>query len=466
VIQFMQSMPFEPVFSNDNTALNPTLWAKYSLAVLESTMIAANLVYRDFENEIAKFGQTINTRKPSGFTAKRKTDADQVTVQDATLTNIPVTLDQHPHVSFLINDGEESMAIESLLEIHLMPAMIAMAEMIDSSVLGQYARFLRLGQVAGGLGGLTNANYKDYLASLCQVFDTNKAPVTGRVLIVTPSIKRLILSNAAFTAALNTGDGGYALRTANLGELFGFQHYMCQNMASVASSVDIDTTFLVNLGAGYAAGTTTFAVDGGTGTLTVGTWFTLGGFPYQVTAQSANLGNTISITIASPGLQAAVLNNAPLTIFVPSAVNFTAGYATGYAKYITFGSNTLAPKRGQLVSFGTDVTNVYTVIEVSGQTILLDRPLVAAIADTNKVNWGPTGEFAFAFLRNAIALVCRPLALPLPGTGALSGSAVHNGFALRVVITYLGLNQGHLVTIDCLFGLAVMESKFGGVLLG
>lgn len=469
-VNLIDSLPFEPVFaygdnpSNDNTALNPTLWAKYSLAVLESTMIAANLIYRDFDMEVAKFGQTVNTRKPSGFQAKRKTDTDTVTVQNATLTNIPVVLDQHPHVSFIINDGEESMSMESLLEIHLMPAMIALAEMIDSSILGQYARFLRLGQVAGGAGLLTNANYKDYLASLGQVFDTNKAPVGGRTLIVTPGIKRLILSNAAFTAALNTGDGGYALRTANLGELFGFQHYMCQNMASVSASVDKNTAFLVNTAA--VAGATTIALKTGTGLITVGTWFTLGGFPYQVVTTTPTLGNTTSITIASPGLQAAIAVNDILTIFTPAAINFVSGYVAGYAKYITFNSNTLAPKKGQLVSFNTDVTNVYTIIEVSGSTILLDRPLVAAIAHTDAVNWGPSGEFAFGFLRNALALVCRPLALPMPGTGALAGTADHNGFALRVVITYLGLNQGHLVTIDCLFGIAVLESKFGGVLLG
>lgn len=455
---------FESVYSNDNTALNPTLWAKYSLAVLESTMIAANLIYRDFEMDIAKFGQTVNTRKPSTFTAQRKVDSDQVTVQDASLTNIAVTLDQHPHVAFLINDGEESLAMESLIEIHLMPAMIALAEMIDSSVLGQYARFLRLGQVAGGLGALTNANYKDFLASLGSVFDINKAPVTGRVLIVTPSIKRLILANAAFTAALNTGDGGYALRTANLGELFGFQHFMCQNMASVSASVDKNTAFLINTAA--VVGTLTLSLKTGTGTITTGTWFTLGGFPYQVTAHSESLSNTNSITIAAPGLQAAVAVNDVLTIFTPALVNLFAGYGAGYAKYIAFDGNTLAPKKGQLVSFNTDVTNVYTIIDVTGSTILLDRPLVAAIADEDAVNWGPSGEFAFGFLRNALALVCRPLALPLPGTGALAGTANHNGFALRVVITYLGLNQGHLVTIDCLFGLAVLESKFGGVLLG
>jgi hypothetical protein len=465
-VKFIKQM-FKPVYANDNTALNPTLWARYSLAVLESTMVAANLIYRDFENEIGKFGQTVNTRKPSGFTAKRKTDSDQVTVQDATLTNIAVTLDQHPHVSFMIADGEESLAMESLIEIHLMPAMIALAEMIDSAILGQYARFLRLGQVAGGLGGLTTSNYKEYLAALGEVFDENKAPTTGRTLIVTPAIKRLILSNSAFTTPLNAGaQGETALRTAALGEIFGFQHYMCQNMASVPSNVDKNTSFLVNLAAGYAAGTTTFAVDTGTGAIATGTWFTLGGFPYQVTAHSETLGNTTSITIASPGLQAAVADNTALTVFTPAAVNNSGGYAAGYSKYITFDTNTLAPKRGQLVSFNTDVTNVYTIIEVSGQTILLDRPLVAAIADNDAVCWGPTGDFAFAFLRNAIALVCRPLALPMAGTGAMAGSASHNGFSLRVVITYLGMNQGHLVTIDCLFGVAVLESKFGGVLLG
>ena len=65
-----------------------------------------------------------------------------------------------------------------------------------------------------------------------------------------------------------------------------------------------------------------------------------------------------------------------------------------------------------------------------------------------------------------IALVVRPLALPRPGTGAVAAVANWNNLSMRVVITYQGLNQGHLVTCDMLAGIAVLDTRLGGVLVG
>ncbi len=95
---------FGNYYANDNSAFVPQLWANEGLAILEETMVLGNLVYRDFDNVIAKYGDVVNTRKPRTFTAYRKTDADSVTIQDATSDNIPVPLDQHIHTSFMIKD--------------------------------------------------------------------------------------------------------------------------------------------------------------------------------------------------------------------------------------------------------------------------------------------------------------------------------------------------------------------------
>lgn len=61
-------------------------------------------------------------------------------------------------------------------------------------------------------------------------------------------------------------------------------------------------TGVVNLMAGYAMGLSTMAVDNITGTIPVGATFTIGSDPnvYTVTAQSATLGATTSITFKPP----------------------------------------------------------------------------------------------------------------------------------------------------------------------
>lgn len=70
----------------------------------------------------------------------------------------------------------------------------------------------------------------------------------------------------------------------------------------------------VNLMAGYTAGAVTMAVDGITGTVPVGTRFTVAGddLEHSVTSQTATLGATTSITF-TPALGGAVSDNAAIT---------------------------------------------------------------------------------------------------------------------------------------------------------
>ena len=57
-------------YANDNDAFVPEKWAMEGLMQLEENMVIANMVHRDFENEVARFGDTVNTRKPGEFEAE------------------------------------------------------------------------------------------------------------------------------------------------------------------------------------------------------------------------------------------------------------------------------------------------------------------------------------------------------------------------------------------------------------
>jgi hypothetical protein len=71
----------------------------------------------------------------------------------------------------------------------------------------------------------------------------------------------------------------------------------------------------VNLMAGYSIGTTTMAVDGITGALVTGDYFTLAGGNqwYKITAHTETLGNTTSITF-TPGLKVAAVDDDDIDI--------------------------------------------------------------------------------------------------------------------------------------------------------
>lgn len=457
---------FGLVYDDYPDAFIPEMWANESIAILEENMVVGNLVHRDFEPVIAQYGDTVNTRQPGEFVAKRKTTADSVSVQTPTATNVSVVLNQHLHTSFLIKDGDQSKSFKDLVVEYLQPGMLSIARAVDQIVSGQVFQFLPY--VGGGVNTLSGSNAEAVLLGTRQVLNTNKAYVQNRNLVLSAVSETALLSDSKFIQAYSVGDEGTALREASLGRKFGFDIFMAQNTPYTALAATDTVTGAINFAAGYKPGAKSFTVDGLSAAIANGTWISIAGddTPLQVTGTTGGATPT-AIATANGGIQTAVADNAVVTIYAPGKVNNASGYASGWAKEIVYDTFTNDPQVGQGVSFGTSTT-VYAVIEVDtvGKTILLDRPLEAALADNDNINPLPSGAYNFAFHRNALALVTRPLALPMPGTGARAGIANFNGLSIRVVMTYDGNKQGTLVTLDTLLGVKVLNKKLGAVLLG
>ncbi len=370
-----------------------------------------------------------------------------------------MTLDTWNIVSFIIDDIDETMSMKKLSDEYARPAAVALARMIDQSILGQYPRFFP--NMAGKLNGVTKDNIKDYILDLGQVMDDNKAYQEGRNVVLTSKTYADMLRPEWFTSADKVGDSGTALRRASLGEKLNFNWFKSLNMANVTVG-NTTRTFQINNAAGYPVGTTALTVDTGTGEITVGTWVSILGKPYQVAARTGTAPTT-AITLTY-GLREAVADNDPIIVYTPGAVNLLAGYAAGWTKMIVVDGFTVAPRVGQVVSFGTDTTNLYNVIQVSGTTgIMLDRALATAIVDDATVNIGPAGAYNLAVHRDAITLAIRGLAPVKSGAGALSTTKAMNGLSMRVTISYDADYQKHRWTFDFLSGIQVLDSDLGAV---
>lgn len=453
-------------FANSIEAWVPQFWANESMAILVENMQMAGLVHRDFENIISEAGDTVNTRKPGEFVAYNKAVGDDITVQDVSATNIAVVLNQHLHVSFLIKDREQARSFQDLTNEYLRPALIAIARRIDLILLGQAPRFLRTdGKTAGTLG--TNASVTSILETR-KLLNINKTDMIGRNLIITPKDEAALLALDVFINADKVGDDGTSLREASLGRRLGFNVYMCQNVCNVTNATDVNTAFLVNT-AGAAIGATTVPLKTGTGALTTGEWITIAGdmIPHYIVSHTENTaGNTTSIVI-SPPLKTAVVVNAVVTVMTYGQINLVAGYAAAYEKTLVYDTFTLDPQVGQFVTF-VAAGAVYTIVAVDtvAKTIQLDRPLVTALVDNQKIFLGPVGAYNFAFVKNAIALVTRPMAIPRPGSGAVGATANYANMSVRVVWAYDPYKQGLIVTVDVLCGVALLEQLNGEVMLG
>jgi hypothetical protein len=471
---------FDNDFDTDSRAWVPEVWAAETLAILEENLVIGRLVHTDFKDEVKEFGDTVNTRKPGAFTAERKGVNDDVTVQDATAEKVAVVLDQYFHTSFLIRDGQESLSFEDLVEEYLAPAASSLATAIDKVLLAQAYQFMSNG--VGDLGRYSESspgaagNVKGEILNTRQKMNENNAPVSGRNMILAPDSETEALKLDLFISADKIGDEGTAMREASLGRKLGFDFYMAQNVSSVGPVGSGDYAFHADeLASDAAAGATTVTLDAAV--IDNGQYITLENDEQPLRIISG--GGTTTPVFNRPLRVAVPAATSNLVEYVPGDVDLTGhtgvtAYPAGYAKKIRV-DGTGDPHVGQLVSFSNGATmgtGEYAIIRVEVVTanttwlITLDRPLESALSDGDKVNYGPIGDYNFAFTRGALALVTRPLAPPKPGTGALSGVAVYNDLAIRVTITYNGTQQGHLVTLDVLAGVKVLDTDQGAVMYG
>lgn len=450
--------------ANDFSPFVPQWWANETLAILEENMVALGLVHRDFEPYFQMYGDVVNTRRPSEFKALRKAKTDNITIQDATATNVQVTLDQHIHVSFEVNDVEQRSSMVDLIATYVKPAGLALARSADRVILGQYPRFLpnTIGSLGGGSAG--GGYMLQKMAGLKTKLDQQKAYEDGRNLIMTPLSESYFLGDPA---SYRVNEAGTAdSRTKGLiGRVMNFDTYGAQNMADVllnpsgtTKTVTVSSTALVGstslLTNNWAAGTD----------VAVGDWISVNGQPNLVTTVSGTYASTstvMTLTLAY-GMSNGATSATSVVAYKKSTAS--AAYAAGYNGSIQYSaSGGYDPQIGQGVQIGSFV---YTVIDkpASGY-LLLDRSLQAAVSSSDGIWPLPVGSYNFAFHRNAVTVAVRPLP-PVPaGTGARSATINYNDLTVRATMGYDMNSQNMIVTLDFLMGVQVLDTNLGAVLL-
>lgn len=448
-ISYFNNKPQISYFDNDNDSLVPEVWAQESLIQLYDTVVTPTLVHRNFEDEIAMFGDVVNTRRPQRFRMIRKNDMEDVTDQAAVSENVQVRLDQLGHVSFVIKDGEESKSMKHLIEVYLTPAMRAMGEGIEQAVLGERANFLH--RTVGSLG---NGLVRQSLIDGGVVLDEDGVPMMDRNLVLTPNSYGDLLNIPTFHEVDAAGDGGMALRNGMVGRANGFDIYKNNSNRTIKGGQTTSTT----LSSAATEGATTIALTAATNA-NVGEYLVVSGegTPQFITGKT---GSNVDI---SPGLSKDVATGSAVTITKGALVNNADGYPSGFHKGIAYDGVTSPIQTTQLLNLNGK--GYGTMVSDSNTEVYLNKLVDPAVEDNDLIGLAPKGNYNWLLHPNAVALVTRPLAMPMEGTGARSATAMEDGIGLRVTITYDGKAQGHRVTIDTLFGTQTLDNRLGALIL-
>lgn len=325
----MPEFPEEPLPTMPTNTLgyyDPAFYANEALIHLRKALGFANTVHLGFDAERRSFGRgdVINIKRPSTFTAQSAPSS----AQDMKTESVQIALDQWQEVKFSLTDKELAYTGDQIITDHIAPAAYALADKIDQDGC---ALIKQIPQSSLTAAPATVENLLDTR----RILMTNAVPMSdpSRLsVMVTPVIEQQLLQLSAFSQWQGSGMVGTdAQVTGAIGGRFGYGRIFAnQNVPAHTGGTCNDTALLINNAGGYAAGTTTINLDAAdssvTGTLVPGDILTIGGRVYAVTNTTTAVTNAFTGVTITPGLEAAVSDNAVVTANVTSVIGENVAY--------------------------------------------------------------------------------------------------------------------------------------------
>src|SRR5665213_1935063 len=127
------------------------LVAADALPALMGNLVLGNLVNRDYEPTLARAGDTVNVPIPPTLVANNIAEGNTVTLQNPSIGNAQIVLNTHAEATFQIPDVTKILAVPDLLKLYMQPAVVALAQSIETALIGTWAQFTA--NTAVGTGG-------------------------------------------------------------------------------------------------------------------------------------------------------------------------------------------------------------------------------------------------------------------------------------------------------------------------
>ena len=393
----------------DNTLLTISMITREALRILENNLAFTKRINRQYDDKFAiegaKIGYVVNARKPVRYIVAT---GQALALQDATETQVPISLTTQDHVDFQFSSADLKLSIDDFGDRFIQPAVSALANKIDYNGLQLYSQIYN----AVGTPGVTPVQLLTYLMAGVAL-DNNAAPQDEmRHLVITPKMQAYIVDalKGLFQQATAISQQ-YA--KGQMGTAAGFQWAMDQNCPTHASG-----TFTTG-------GTVTGASQTGSSLITGG-WV----------AADLKRGDVFTIGTGATGVY---------------SVNPQSRQSTGELQ-------TFVVTAG-VAGAGALTLPIAPAIVTSGpmQTVAASPAAGAAITML-----GPTGTVSpqgLAFHRDAFTLVTADLPVPKGTDMASRVSDKQLGISLRIVRDYDITTDQFPCRIDVLYGWATLRPE-------
>ena len=227
-------MPITAITSANVATAIVKLVASDALPALMGNLVMGNLVNRDYEPTLAQSGDTVNVPIPPALVANNIAEGGTVTPQSPNLGNAQIVLNTHAEATFQIPDVTKVLAVPDLLKLYLQPAVVALAERIESDLLALYGLFTSNTAVGTGGSPITEATVDSAETAL---FAAKLPASAGRYLVVDSATYSALRQIPRFSEFQTAGEAGLrALIDGAVGKMKDFYIFRSQFVVKTGSA--------------------------------------------------------------------------------------------------------------------------------------------------------------------------------------------------------------------------------------
>lgn len=204
-----------------------------ALPALMGNLVMGNLVNRDYEPSLAQAGDTINIPIPPTLVANNIAEGGTVQTQNPSLGNAQIVLNTHAEATFQIPDVTKVLAVPDLLKLYMQPAVVALAERIETDLLGLYSQFTSNTPVGAGGSPLTEEAIDSAETAL---FAAKLPSSAAKYLVVDSAAYSALRQIPRFSEFYSAGDAGLrALVDGSVGKMKDFFIFRSQFVGKTGS---------------------------------------------------------------------------------------------------------------------------------------------------------------------------------------------------------------------------------------
>jgi coat protein Gp5 len=204
-----------------------------ALPALVSNLVMGNLINRDYEPTLAHSGDTVNVPIPVTLVANNIAEGGTVQTQNPNLGNAQIVLNTHAEATFQIPDVTKVLAVPDLLKLYMQPAVVAIAERIESDILNLYSQFSSNTPIGTAGVALTEAGVD---AAETALFQAKVPAAASKYLVVDPTTYSALRQIPRFSEYYSAGEAGLrALVDGAVGKIKDFFVFRSQLVPKTGS---------------------------------------------------------------------------------------------------------------------------------------------------------------------------------------------------------------------------------------